>query len=63
MGKDDEAKNSMLNDDELVKPTFKNGKYDNPFDTWTRPKFTTVMKWMFTTKNHTNLPSDSKVIV
>ena len=39
----------------------RNGRFENPWDTWHFPTFSTIMKWRLTETKNTNLPSDPKV--
>ena len=45
----------------LIKPIFKDGVFDNPFPTWRKATPSDVFRWMVFGKNNTNLPSDKKV--
>lgn len=43
-------------------PLIENSRFENPWPTWTKPAFGTLLKWKFSTPNNTNLPRDKKVL-
>ncbi len=45
-----------------TKSIYKDGRFYNPWSTWTDTKFWTFLKWSLFTKNNTQLPNDPKVI-
>lgn len=47
--------------EELVRPLYRNGRYENPWSPWKTPSYTQLFKFMFLTKSEANIP-DEKVI-
>ena len=52
----------VAGDIHLSKPSFIDGKYDNPWSTWKIPSFMDVLRWKLFGTDHTNLPKDVKVL-
>lgn len=47
--------------EDLIKPIFKNGRFNNPWSTWEEPSAKKFIMWRLCNKSNTNLPSDPKV--
>ena len=47
----------------LIKPIYKDGVFENPFSTWHMAKQSEIFRWKVFGKNNTNLPSDKKVSI
>ncbi|KAK7102144.1 N-acyl-phosphatidylethanolamine-hydrolyzing phospholipase D-like [Littorina saxatilis] len=46
---------------EFTKPIFENGRFKNPWETWEKPRFTGIMKMLFTVKNESEVPSKEEL--
>ncbi|XP_782815.3 N-acyl-phosphatidylethanolamine-hydrolyzing phospholipase D isoform X2 [Strongylocentrotus purpuratus] len=45
--------------EDVTPSRFRNGRYENPWETWSMPSFGNVLKWWLFSKNNSNVPSKS----
>ena len=45
----------------LSRPVRKDGRFSNPWNTWTPPKFSNVLKWVLFEKNRSNVPHEGRL--
>ncbi|XP_072181572.1 N-acyl-phosphatidylethanolamine-hydrolyzing phospholipase D-like [Diadema setosum] len=45
--------------EDVTPSKFRNGRYENPWETWRMPSLGNIFKWWFCTKNNSNVPSKS----
>lgn len=45
--------------EDVTPSRFRNGRYENPWETWTSPSLGNVLKWWLFSKNNSNVPSKS----
>ncbi|XP_059153637.1 N-acyl-phosphatidylethanolamine-hydrolyzing phospholipase D-like [Physella acuta] len=47
--------------EDLVRPLYRNGRYENPWSPWKAPAFTQLFKFMFLTKSEANIPNEQEL--
>lgn len=52
----------QLGTHDLSQPVCINGRYTNPWPTWSKPSWWSVIRWKLHSKNHTELPSSEEEI-